>query len=198
MKIIVCATISTLCFMTAAYCGWKISRGGSEVYWMAVVMMGACGVVASKLGFGPQEEKSRPEQVPEMYYLQKSVGKVEGPYSFKALSIMFRRGSVPPLSQIAKVGMDEWIGIETLIPYIEKAASSKEKKAEDRSNTAFGMLLMLIGAGLGWYFWFFFDTTVSTDFGRSVHNIGLMNDRMIGMMAAAVLFFSGIFVSTKK
>lgn len=58
----------------------------------------------------------------------------------------------------------------------------------------FGIFLLLLGA-IAFFVGFSMDTTVSSEFGARIHNIGLMNDRQnIIVFAGAVAIIGAIFV----
>ncbi|MEY2482372.1 MAG: Double zinc ribbon [Verrucomicrobiota bacterium] len=54
-------------------------------------------------------------------------------------------------------------------------------------------LLIVGGIILSAYFWFFYDTSVSTSFG-SVNNIGLMQNRQLGLIVGIGLAIAGVIM----
>jgi hypothetical protein len=58
----------------------------------------------------------------------------------------------------------------------------------------FGLIVALLGSTAFLFFLFLFDTSVSTDAGFRVNNIGLMQDRQNGIIFSIVFFVIGIFI----
>jgi hypothetical protein len=79
----------------------------------------------------------------------------------------------------------------------------EEKSTESTTKNAqtFGFVLFVGGLVATIYFLEFFDTTVSTEFG-AVNNIGLLQDRQIGIIASVAALAVGIilvvFASRKR
>lgn len=62
----------------------------------------------------------------------------------------------------------------------------------------FGVVLGVIGALALVYFAFFFDTSVTTSDGTTVVNLGLSNDRLVGVIAGGVIMLSGVVLAVAR
>ena len=60
-----------------------------------------------------------------------------------------------------------------------------------------GSVLTVVGALIAIYFFFLYDTTVSTMEGR-IHNQGLLQNRLLGCIGGLVLFAVGIIISVAR
>ncbi len=58
--------------------------------------------------------------------------------------------------------------------------------------TALGIVLICFGAILTLFFTMVYDTSVTTIYGDRVHNLGLMQDRLIGVLVGLGLLVGGI------
>lgn len=83
----------------------------------------------------------------------------------------------------------------------EETRSEQSTESTTKNAQSFGFVLFVGGLIATIYFLEFFDTTVSTAFG-AVNNIGLLQDRQIGIIASVAALAIGIilvvFASQKR
>ena len=66
------------------------------------------------------------------------------------------------------------------------------------SRSSVGILVIIIGILLMGYFGLFYDTTVYSGDGGYVHNVGLMNNRVIGLVFGGVIAVIGAILMIGK
>lgn len=136
-----------------------------------------------------------------MFYFQDAAGAVQGPVTPGALLDLWRQGAVCDETPTALDGDEDWLPLTTFWDVlqppraVQRAAPVRAadagggKSAGDISWTqAAGVVMVLAGVLLGFYYFVFFDTATAS----GVHNVGLMNDRMAGLLVAGVLFIGGL------
>jgi hypothetical protein len=209
------------CGVVAWWCGQVFFETGRGMFAVSGGIMLACSIVAAKI-VPPGESQAQPvkvDEVPSMeavkvpvrmfYYLDENKQAV-GPVTADAMRDLWRRGVVNDETATAFEGDADWVPLSIFADVIFPARNSRgvtgapggvpSAKGDSslESTRTFGRVLVMIAAGLGIYFGLMFDTTVSVGYGKGVHNVGLMNDRMIGFALAGVCFMSGLFLATRR
>jgi hypothetical protein len=107
----------------------------------------------------------------------------------------------PPVSQIAST--DEIPNPVKLAASNEPAVQARYKPTTDKSEPsypggtgsglmAFGVLLCIVGCLITLVYWLIYDTTVGYE---STHNLGLMNNRVVGTIVGVGMALGGLIVS---
>jgi hypothetical protein len=156
------------------------------------------------------------EEVPIYYILQPGEEKERGPYSFKQMAEMWRAGEITAETLFAVQGMDEWKPLSILqdrltgkadIRESPKAPPKLENERRTRGNKMArlpsglglaGLLLLVLGTIGMMGFVFLYDTATSSGHGERMYNIGLLNERLVGVTGSGVLMLMGIVCITAQ
>lgn len=140
-----------------------------------------------------------------------------GPVSKAELQVLLEEGAITPQTPVFRTGDSEWrtahLYPELAIQRTQSARSSAgdssipeawlrhsaHRPAKDRGSSiqVAGMIIAVIGVIIAVYFFFIYDTSVSTEShyiqgygsvgGQRVHNQGLMQNRLLGCIGGMVV-----------
>jgi hypothetical protein len=113
------ATLSLVCFLTAGACLVMFTfQDGPFAYLISSLILGACSLAAFVLarGAGGKTEKG-------WFVLTPGMDKESGPYHIKTLGQMWRRGQMPPGTQVARQGK-EWKDVALMVNRLDAASDS--------------------------------------------------------------------------
>jgi hypothetical protein len=155
----------------------------------------------------------------ELYYITKEAADVaEGPLTLDQIKQMCVSGEITEWAMHTPEGSENWQPISSIwkdarkehakrVDEERRKARSEQKGAQDQRNQAkeeereikrarpkgwggvvsFGILLMILGVLLAFYYWLLCSTVVD-----SMHNIGLIADRQVGIVVAVGTGIAGL------
>ena len=132
--------LAAVCVVVSAWCGWKAWELSSNAYGATGLLLFACATVASKLGEVPDERMRR-----KWYVLPPMMTDASGPYDLKTMGVMWRRGQMPPGTQVAEEGK-EWRDVAAMVKMLDGAQGGLGVVG------GFGAVLMCVGL-LVFFFW---------------------------------------------
>lgn len=139
-----------------------------------------------------------------------------GPYSSEQLRAFAKAGKVTPKSYVRTDEQEEWIeasrvnglfeGVLTIAPPVAVAVAAPPTPVPQaqavepvrRSSNSVAFLFLALGACITLYHSLLFDTTVETFAGKRVHNIGLMNERMVGLAVGIGMSILGAILKSRR
>ena len=112
---------------------------------------------------------------------------------------MFKTGGVTNATLAARSGDADWLPLSSFGDLIKPVKTVEEPPPPDASQLELGAMTPLlpvtsivIGFCMLVYFFLCFSTSIESDHGLGVNNIGLLNTRECGMIFGGCLFLGGI------
>lgn len=140
MKTTLFGLLASLCVLASAWCGWKAWQESSNVYGVSVLILFACATVAAKIGTVPDPRFRR-----KWFVITPGMTTESGPYDIQTLGKMWKRGLMPPGTQVAESG-HEWMDVAAMVKVLDSTS-------EDMGASGiFGSLLIMVGL-MVFFFW---------------------------------------------
>jgi len=137
-----------------------------------------------------------------------------GPYSSEQLRAFAKAGKVIPQSYVRTDEQEEWIeasrvnglfeGVLTIAPPpavavpVQAVTIPQAQAIEPPRRSSMPGVFLFIGICVTLYYFLAFDTTVETSAGGRVHNIGLMNQRMVGLALGIGMAILGAILKSRR
>lgn len=115
----------------------------------------------------------------EAYYIAREE-RIEGPFSLGQLKALHAEGRVAAEAMVSSDKSD-WRSLDEVVRLKQRSASAV---------SALAVVAIVLGLASFVYFTVFFETTAPSDVGR-VHNTGLQQEQLIGVLASLCTILCG-------